>query len=198
MRRGDLINAVENAGYGVLDLSNADVPEDAERADRQAEIDRQRRMVLTGALFTIPLFLLSMGRDLYMTSFMGTDMGGMILSGSMAGPTPALDWLLWSGFPFVFFLLATPVQLIVGGKYTVGAWKAARNNGVANMDTLISLSSWAAYHYSIIVLACIVLNLSGIGAHVYCETTAVSLTRITIRKMLEKRAKGRNSKVNKK
>ncbi len=198
VRRGDLIKAVENAGYGVLDLSNADVPEDAERAARQAEIDRQRRMVLTGALFTIPLFLLSMGRDLYMTSFMGTDMGGMILSGSMAGPTPALDWLLWSGFPFVFFLLATPVQLIVGRQYTVGAWKAARNNGVANMDTLIALGSWAAYLYSIVVLAGIVLNLSGIGAHVYFETSAVILTLITLGKLLEARAKGRTSEAIKK
>src|SRR5687768_4263608 len=45
VRRGDLIKAVEKSGYGVLDLSNAEVPEDAERAARQAEIDRQRRMV---------------------------------------------------------------------------------------------------------------------------------------------------------
>ena len=34
VRRGDLIKAVEAAGYGVLDLSNAKAPEDAERAAR--------------------------------------------------------------------------------------------------------------------------------------------------------------------
>lgn len=197
VRRGDLTKAIEAAGYGVLDLSSAAAPEDAERAARQAEIDRQQRMVLIGALFTIPLFLLSMGRDLYMSSFMGSSMGNMILSGAMSGPTPALDWLLWSGFPFVFFLLATPVQLIVGRQYTVGAWKATRN-GTTGMDTLIALGSWAAYIYSVVVLLGIVFNVAEVGAHVYFETAAVILTLITLGKLLEARAKGRTSEAIKK
>jgi len=197
VRRGDLIKAIEGAGYGVLDLSNAEAPEDAERAARQAEIDRQQRMVLIGAAFTIPLFLLSMARDLYMASFAGADMSGMVMSGGAAGPTPALNWLLWTGWPFVFFLLATPVQLIVGRQYTVGAWKAARN-GTTGMDTLIALGSWAAYLYSIVVLLGIVFNVGEVGAHVYFETAAVILTLITLGKLLEARAKGRTSEAIKK
>jgi Cu+-exporting ATPase len=197
VRRGDLIKAVEGAGYGVLDLSTSEAPEDAERAARQAEIDRQRRMVLIGALFTIPLFILSMGRDLYMASFAGMDMAEMMLSGEMAGPNPALNWLLWSGWPFVFLLLATPVQLIVGRQYTVGAWKAARN-GTTGMDTLIALGSWAAYLYSIVVLIGMVVGYSAVGAHVYFETAAVILTLITLGKLLEARAKGRTSEAIKK
>ncbi|MDZ4770550.1 MAG: heavy metal translocating P-type ATPase [Chloroflexota bacterium] len=197
VRRGDLIKAVEGAGYGVLDLSNAEAPEDAERAARQAEIDRQQRMVLIGAAFTIPLFLLSMARDLYMASFAATGMSGMDMAGSAAGPTPALNWLLWAGFPFVFFLLATPVQLIVGRQYTVGAWKAARN-GTTGMDTLIALGSWAAYLYSMVVLLGIVFNVGEVGAHVYFETAAVILTLITLGKLLEARAKGRTSEAIKK
>ncbi len=197
VRRGDLVKAVEKAGYGVLDLSKADAPEDAERAARQAEIKRQQRMVLIGAAFSIPLFVLSMGRDLYMASFAGDTMASHILSGAMEGPTPALNWLLWSGFPFVFFLLATPVQLIVGRQYTVGAWKAARN-GTTGMDTLIALGSWAAYLYSLAVLAGIVFGISGIGEHVYFETSAVILTLITLGKLLEARAKGQTSEAIKK
>ncbi|HUN09023.1 MAG TPA: heavy metal translocating P-type ATPase [Aggregatilineales bacterium] len=192
VRRGDLTKAVEAAGYGVLDLSNAEAPEDAERAARQAEIDRQQRMVLIGAAFTLPLFVLSMGRDLYMASFMGTSMASHIMSGAMAGPQPALNWLLWNGWPFIFLLLATPVQLIVGRQYTIGAWKAARN-GSANMDTLIAMGSWAAYLYSIVVLIGMLFNLTEIGAHVYFETSAVILTLITLGKLLEARAKGRTS-----
>ncbi|MBZ0280394.1 MAG: heavy metal translocating P-type ATPase [Anaerolineae bacterium] len=198
VRRGDLVKAVEAAGYGVLDLSNAEVPEDAERAARQAEIDRQRRMVLIGTLFTVPLFLLSMARDLYMTSFAGSDMGVHILNGAMAGPNPALNWLLWSGWPFVFGLLATPVQVIVGRQYVVGAYKAARN-GSANMDTLIAMGSLAAYIYSIVVLVGIILGVSAsVGGHVYFETAAVILTLITLGKLLEARAKGRTSEAIKK
>jgi len=198
VRRGDLVKAVEAAGYGVLDLSNAEVPEDAERAARQAEIDRQQRMVLIGAVFTIPLFVLSMARDLYMTSFAGSDMGGMILAGEMTGPNPTLNWLLWAGWPFIFFLLATPVQVIVGRQYIVGAYKAARN-GSANMDTLIAMGSLAAYIYSLVVLTGIVFGFAGsVGDHVYFETAAVILTLITLGKLLEARAKGRTSEAIKK
>ena len=198
VRRGDLVKAVEAAGYGVLDLTNAEAPEDAERAARQAEIDRQRRLVLTGALFTIPLFILSMARDLYMASFAGSDMSVHILNGAMAGPNPALNWLLWSGWPFVFGLLATPVQIIVGRQYMVGAYKAARN-GSANMDTLIAMGSLAAYLYSIVVLIGIGFGISdAVGGHVYFETAAVILTLITLGKLLEARAKGRTSEAIKK
>jgi Cu+-exporting ATPase len=192
VRRGDLTKAVESAGYGVLNLTDAAAPEDAERAARQEEINRQWRMVLLGAAFTVPLFLVSMSRDLYMASFMGSGMASHIMSGSMAGPQPALDWLLWNGWSFIFLLLAAPVQVIVGRQYTVGAWKAARN-GSANMDTLIAIGSWAAFIYSIAVLVGIVFNLTEIGAHVYFETAAVILTLITLGKYLEARAKGRTS-----
>lgn len=198
VRRGDLVKAVEAAGYGVLDLSNAEVPEDAERAARQAEIDRQRRMVLIGTLFTVPLFLLSMARDLYMASFVGSDMNMHILNGAMSGPNAALNWLLWSGWPFVFGLLATPVQVIVGRQYILGAYKAARNRS-ANMDTLIAMGSLAAYIYSLVVLVGIILGAStSLGGHVYFETAAVILTLITLGKLLEARAKGRTSEAIKK
>ncbi|MFZ4816923.1 MAG: copper-translocating P-type ATPase, partial [Phototrophicaceae bacterium] len=90
-------------------------------------------------------------------------------------------------------LLATPVQIIVGRQYIVGAYKAARNRS-ANMDTLIAMGSLAAYLYSVVVLVGIVFGASDvIGGHVYFETAAVILTLITLGKWLEARAKGRTS-----
>lgn len=83
VRRSDLVKAVEAAGYGVIDLSNAEQPEDAERAAREAETQRQRRLVIIGALFTVPLFILSMTRDLLMLSAVPTsNMAGMTRSGT--------------------------------------------------------------------------------------------------------------------
>ncbi len=191
-QRSDLVQAVENAGYGILEIAEAAVPEDAERAARQAEIERQKRLVLIGATFTIPLFILSMARDLYMASFAGSDMSAHILAGTMAGPNPALNWLLWSGWPFIFGLLATPVQILLGRQYIVGAYKAARNRS-ANMDTLIALGSMAAYLYSIVVLIGLVAGITALSGHVYFETSAVILTLITLGKYLEARAKGHTS-----
>ncbi len=194
VRRSDLVKAVEKAGYGVLDLSNADVPEDAERAAREAEIDHQKRLVLIGLIFTIPLFILSMARDLVMASMPQATMSGMNMP---SGVNPALEWLLWSGWPFIFALLATPVQFIVGRQYLVGAYKAARNR-TANMDTLIAIGSSTAYFYSIAVLIGTLVGYVPLQGHVYFETAAVILVLITLGKLLEARAKGRTSEAIKK
>lgn len=173
--RRDLVAAVEKAGYGVLDLSDAPVPEDAERAARQAEIDRQQRLVLIGTLFSVPLVILSMTRDMVMPM-----------------------WLMGAGWLVLFGLLATPVQFMLGKQYTVGAYKSLRN-GTANMDVLITMGSWAAYLYSVVVLFGILFGFSdAVGSHVYFETSAVILTLITLGKLLEARAKGRTSEAIKK
>jgi P-type Cu+ transporter len=190
VRRSDLVKAVEAAGYGVLDLSNAAQPEDAERAAREAEIEHQKRLVLIGAAFTIPLFVLSMVRDLLMLGYT-EPMGGMAMA------NVDVPWFMWNGWAFVFFLLATPVQFIVGKQYIVGAWKAARN-GTTGMDTLIAIGSLTAYIYSVVVLMGIAFNIEALIGHVYFETAAVILTLITLGKLLEARAKGRTSEAIKK
>ena len=194
-RRSDLVKAVEKAGYGVIDTSAADLPQDAERAARQAETARQRRLIIIGAAFTLPLFLISMARDVLMAAYMGgMTMAEMSQPGmaAMHGVPPALEWLLWSGWPYVFLLLATPVQLLLGRQYTLGAWKAARNRS-ANMDTLIAIGTWAAYLYSIAVLVGITFQIPALGDHVYFETGAVILTLVTLGKLLEARAKSHTS-----
>jgi Cu+-exporting ATPase len=178
VRRSDIIHAIEDAGYVVVDTSSSDAPEDAEQAARQAEIEHQKRLVIIGTIFSVPLLVLSMAYDFTMAA------------GSAA--PEALNWLHWIGWPFVFGLLATPVQMIVGKQYMVGAYKAARNR-TANMDTLIAMGTLAAYIYGVAVLIGIALDIPGIGEHVYFETAAVILTLITLGKFLEARAKGRTS-----
>ncbi|MFQ3565839.1 MAG: heavy metal translocating P-type ATPase [Aggregatilineales bacterium] len=202
-QRADLIHAVEAAGYGVLDLSSfeGDAMEDAEAQARQAEIDRQARLVKIGALFTLPLFVLSMGRDIVMAALPGGHAGHAGMEGMSAtavGVVGPFDFLLWGGWPFIFFLLATPVQILLGQQYVAGAWKALKNRS-ANMDTLIAMGTLAAYFYSIAVLFAIVFGYTAvIGDHVYFETAAVILTLITLGKLLEARAKGKTSEAIKK
>ncbi|PJF27892.1 MAG: copper-translocating P-type ATPase [Phototrophicales bacterium] len=195
VRRADLVKAVEAAGYGVIDLTDSAAPEDAERAARQAEIDHQRRLVVIGIVFTLPLFIISMARDLIMAATMPF-MGMADMSVEMAqihGVPDALAWMFWSGMPLILMVLATPVQVIVGRQYLIGAWKAARN-GSTNMDTLIAIGSSAAYLYSVVVTAGLLFGFADVvGDHVYFETGAVILTLITLGKLLEARAKGQTS-----
>ncbi len=177
-RRRDLVAAVEGAGYGVIDTAAADAPEDAEATARQAEIDRQTRLVKTGALFTIPLTLLSMTRH-FMRQIPILMDNFAFLAGDI--------WL------FVFAALATPVVALLGRQYLSGALKSLRN-GSANMDVLVSMGSLAAYIYGIIVLLGIVFGFSDVvGKSDYFESAAVILTLITLGKLLEARAKGRTS-----
>ena len=178
VRRHDLVEAVQGAGYGVIDTAEGDAPDDAEAAARQAEIDRQTRLVKVGAAFTIPLTLLSMTRH-----FMHQ--------------IPALmdnfAFLMADTWLFVFAALATPVVLMLGKQYLSGAIKSLRN-GSANMDVLVSMGSFAAYFYGIIVLLGIVFDFSDVvGKSDYFESAAVILTLITLGKLLEARAKGRTS-----
>jgi Cu2+-exporting ATPase len=47
----------------------------------------------------------------------------------------------------ILWVLATPVLVILGGPFILGAWQAARG-GQATADTLVSLGTLAAYGYS--------------------------------------------------
>ena len=170
--------AVEKAGYGVIQIEAAADAQDTEAAARQAEISRQWRLVIMGAVFTIPLTILSMTRH-----FMH----------QIPPLMDALPWLLDDVWLFVFGALATPVVAILGKQYFVGAVKSIRN-GSANMDVLVSLGSIAAYVYGLIVLLGLVFGFSDVvGKSDYFESAAVILTLITLGKLLEARAKGKTS-----
>lgn len=162
--REALVAAVEKAGYGVVLAAAEDTLEDAEQAAREAEIRHQERRLLVGAIFTLPLFVLSMGRDL-----------------GIFGHWAHADWM-----NYLFWALATPVQFYVGRDYYVGAYKALRN-GAANMDVLVALGSSVAYLYGIPI------TLGLLESHVYFETAAAIITLIVAGKLLEARAKGRTS-----
>ncbi|MBN1810389.1 MAG: copper-translocating P-type ATPase [Anaerolineae bacterium] len=162
--------AIRDAGYDVIVAQEGESAEDVERSAREAEIRTQTLKFWIGAIFTLPLFLLSMGRDF-----------------SLLGSWAHEPWVNW-----LFLALATPVQFYVGGDYYVGGWKSLRARS-ANMDVLVAMGSSAAYFYSLAVLL-----FPAIGGHVYFETSATIITLIKLGKMLEARAKGRTSEAIKK
>lgn len=126
-----------------------------EKREREQEIAKLRQKLLLGLLLSVPAFLLGM----FLMDF------------------PNRAWLL--------FLLATPVQFIVGADFYRGAIAAARNRS-ATMDTLIAVGTSAAYFYSLAALA-------GFAHEQYFETSAVLITLVVLGKYLEAVAKGRTS-----
>jgi len=166
--QAELRRAIASAGFEVVEAGGGD--DDAEARARQAEINQQRRYLIVGLLFTSPLFLLAMGREL----------------GLFPEMLVHATWLNW-----LMLVLATPVQFYVGWQYYVGAYKSLRNRS-ANMDVLVAMGSSAAYFYSLPV------TFGLLSGHVYFETAAVIITLIKLGKFLEARAKGRTSEAIKK
>ena len=159
----EMIRAIEKAGYGAIRPDDTLEGEDAELQARRAEIRDQTAKFAVGLAFTLPLFIISMGRDF-----------GFFAAWAHA---PWVNWL--------FLALATPVQFYTGWEYYSGGFKSLRNQS-ANMDVLVAMGSSVAYVYSLALLL-----VPALGHHVYFETSAVIITLIKLGKMLEARTKGR-------
>ncbi len=176
----DLRAALERVGAVIVVDEGADAATasiDREQVARQRELRRERINLVIGLAFTIPLFTLSMARDIS---------HGLLLQHNF------LPWLFeWQYLSWFLLALATPVQFYVGRAYHIGAWKALRRK-TANMDTLISLGTNAAYFYSLAVLIAPFFNL-WLGDHIYAETAAAIITLVKLGKYLEARAKSATS-----
>ncbi len=88
----------------------------------------------------------------------------------------------WNGL--VQWALITPVEFVFAWQFHRAALKRARSF-TANMDTLVSLGTLAAYGYSIWAVAA--------GEPVFFDTAGVIVTLILLGRFFEARAKGRAS-----
>ena len=168
-----LRQAMTEHGINLIpDVSQNDSTITAETKAREEETLRQTRLVKIGAIFTLPLVIISMLHHL-LSLELSTD-------------------LLYAE-QFLFFFLATPVQFLLGREFLLGAYKSLRNRS-ANMDVLVAMGSFVAYFYSVVVSLGIILDFSElVGSREYYETAAAILTLITVGKFLEARARGRTS-----
>jgi len=118
----------------------------------------------------------------------------LLLAASIALTIPIMILMWFPPLPmeqnnFVMFLLATPVQFIVGWTFYVGAYRGLKNK-TANMDTLIVMGTSAAWIYSTAVtfMPSVFMN-----AMVFFDTSAMIMTFILTGKLLDAIAKGRTS-----
>jgi len=164
----DFYDAIEDAGYSSVreDAETEDESGgDAREAARQEEIRRQLRLTLFGAALAAPMLFFLAEKFL---------LGGGVLPETIFGIE----------FGWAEFLLATPVQLVLGWPFYKNSYKALVKNGRANMDVLIALGSTTAYVYSVAVL------LGAIAGGLYFDTAALILVFITLGNYLEARSKG--------
>ena len=118
----ELCKIISKAGFNIIQVSETDEFVDIETLVRAKELKKQKKLLIIGLIFTIPLIIFSMLRDFRIIGF-------------------AHDTL-------VMLIAATIVQFIVGWQFYIGAFKSLRF-GSANMDVLIVMGSSTAYFYSL-------------------------------------------------
>ncbi|WP_313053865.1 heavy metal translocating P-type ATPase [Pseudomonas lopnurensis] len=130
--------------------------------DAERRLRRERRTVIAGLLLAAPL-VLPMFAELF---------GG--------------HWMLP---PWIQFLLATPVQFVLGARFYVAGWKAVRA-GAGNMDLLVAIGTSAGYGLSLYQWWA---TPAGQMPHLYFEASAVVIALVLLGKYLESRAKRQTS-----
>ena len=171
----EIIATVDRAGYQAkIDLDSS-VDSYSESKDKKtAQMESIWRRFWLSAIFTIPLFYISMGPmiGLPVPSIIDPDMNAL-------------------NFSVIQLILTIPVVLL-GWSYYTGGFKALFR-GHPNMDSLIALGTSAAFVYSV-AATIVVWNGDASFAHqLYYESAAVILTLITLGKYLEARSKGKTS-----
>ncbi|MFI6010093.1 heavy metal translocating P-type ATPase [Streptomyces sp. NPDC051243] len=139
--------------------------EAADAAERQAEIKDLTRRVLTGAVLTAPVLFVVMAHELF-----------------------GADWVPgWMLNHWLQLALITPVMFYTGRPIHVTGWLTLRHRA-ADMNSLITLGTSAAYGYSLLVTLAPGLLPEDLR-EVYFEAVGVILTLILLGRLLEARAK---------
>ena len=161
-----MVQKIEVLGYSAIQLSSpfahSSTTEGVKPEDEQrtqAVIRRKLVLLILGIVLTVPVAILSM---FFMNGFAGSNL--------------------------LLLVLTTPVWAVVGWEFHREAIKRARH-GSANMDTLISIGSTAAYAMSIV--ATFFPHL--VGATTFYDTTALIITLIFLGRFLETRATGQTN-----
>ena len=93
----------------------------------------------------------------------------------------------------LLFLLATPVQFYCGWQFYRGAWNGVLH-GYADMNTLISMGTSAAYFYSVVAtLIPSSIPIEDEQVVVYFDTSVMIITLILLGRAMESRAKRNTS-----
>ncbi|GAA3495910.1 hypothetical protein GCM10019016_030110 [Streptomyces prasinosporus] len=139
--------------------------EAADAAERQTEIKDLTRRVLLGAVLTAPVLFAVMAHELF-----------------------GADWVPgWMLNHWLQLALITPVMFYTGWPIHVTGWLTLRHRA-ADMNSLITLGTGAAYGYSLLVTLAPGLLPEAVR-EVYYEAVGVILTLILLGRLLEARAK---------
>ena len=168
--RDEVISAVVNAGYGVADVTKADI---VHKDDKSRALTRE---------LTVSLGLVAV--------IMYLSMGHMIGLWDPFNKIPLVNGILQ--------MIISATVMVINRRFFISGFKGLVHRA-PNMDTLVSLGSLASFGYSFAMLIIMSIEVAGGGSGMeylhgfYFESAAMILALITLGKMLEARAKGKTT-----
>ena len=172
----DIVNAVVKAGYQVVGKEE-DISE-----KKAKEIKEQKIRLIISAIFSIPLFYISMSP---MIKFVKLPLPEILSHHS----NPQI-------FSIVALILCIPVMVSGYKFYTLGF--PALFRGAPNMDSLVAIGTTASFVYSVYSSILSFIGLNPHGDNLYYESAAVIITLVQFGKYLEARSKGKTGEAIKK
>ena len=166
----DIKAKVEKLGYKLLDASQEDEHEKA----KENETKRMKNRLIGSAIFTIPLFIISMGH-----------MVGLHLPNIIDPMHNPLNFALIQ-------LLLTTVVIFICRDFFIHGFKNLFMRS-PNMDSLIAIGSGAAYVYGLFAIYHIYIGDHSYAMQLYFESAGTILTLISLGKYLETLTKGKTS-----
>jgi len=161
----DLRDAVASRGFRVDGASEPEGPEDEDAEARRREIRDLSRRVIVGAVLTAPVLFAVMATELFHADWV---------------PEPLMNqWLQLA--------LIAPVMVYTGWPIHSVGWSTLRHR-TAEMNTLITIGTTAAFAYSVLVTVAPGI-LPAEVRDVYYEAVGVILTLILLGRLLEARAR---------
>ena len=172
----DIVNAIVKAGYQVVGKEE-DISE-----KKAKEIKEQKIRLIISAIFSIPLFYISMSP---MIKFVKLPLPEILSHHS----NPQI-------FSIVALILCIPVMVSGYKFYTLGF--PALFRGAPNMDSLVAIGTTASFVYSVYSSILSFIGLNPHGDNLYYESAAVIITLVQFGKYLEARSKGKTGEAIKK
>lgn len=162
-----IFETIKKAGFTPLE-STADTKLSTEKAQKRA-----KQNLIIALIFSIPLFIISMGH-----------MWGM--------PLPKIIDPMVNPMAYAVLQLILTIPVLIAGRgfFIVGTRSAFHRN--PNMDTLVMMGSGAAFIFSIITMFKI-SNSTGSAHDLYFESAAMIITFVLIGKTLEAVSKSKTT-----
>ncbi|ORZ07580.1 hypothetical protein BCR42DRAFT_425795 [Absidia repens] len=172
-----IVETIESLGFNALVMADTAKNAQLESLSKVREIKEWRQALVYSLVFSVPVFVIA-----------------MVLP-QFTWAQPLVHLTLMPGLYLTDLLqlfLTIPAQFIVGRRFLVSAYRSLCHKS-PTMDVLVSLSTLAAFFFSVFSMLRAVCTQSSSKPSVFFDTSSMLISFILMGRYLENKAKGQSS-----